>query len=383
MKFSKFTLALGLGLANSVFAIPHSTAVQIDSSSTTSPSSPSGSTGAASGATSNSRSTSSSNTYTSSSTSNDKSTSDSSDSEGEDGSLVLSYYVSPQGNANAMTVNQIPDGQVQAPGSGSSSGSGKSSGVSPLSLAGGENLNTYSYETGQGSPYANIVSQVPDGQVQASGSTSGQAQAPVAYSVLSAPSTSSFASSEGPGSYSAQSAVSGTPLQQYYSPLDLGAESYDASDYEALQDMYGLSSYSYPGSTSGSTGSYSASSTNAYGEGQPQSLTDTTHAVGAVPHEYTATSTPDDDDTPTASSQGGALVSTEPALYEGSAAGLKVAKVGIVVALFAALMGIANPILQLAASVVFGEVHFVSYAAFSSGLLMSSGKLFIAELKIT
>ncbi|RPB29640.1 hypothetical protein L211DRAFT_873073 [Terfezia boudieri ATCC MYA-4762] len=337
MKFSKFTLALGLGLASSVFAIPHSSAVQIDSSSGISPSSPSGSTSAASGATSNSRSTSNSNTHTSTSTSSDRGSSDSSDSEGEDGSLVLSYYVSPQGNANAMTVNQIPDGQVQAPGSGSSSGSGKSSGVSPLSLAGSENLNTYSYEAGQGSPYANIVSQVPDGQVQAPGSTSGQA--PVAYSVLSVPSTSSFGSSEEPSSYSAEGAGSGTPLQQYYSPLDLGAESYDASDYEALQDMYGLSSYSSPGSTSGSTGSYSASSTNAYGEGQSQALTDTTHAVGAVPHEYTATPTPEGDDTLPTSSQGTALVSSEPALYEGSAAGLNVAKVGIVVALFAALMG--------------------------------------------
>jgi len=102
--------------------------------------------------------------------------------------------------------------------------------------------------------------------------------------------------------------------------------------------MYGLSSYSYPGSTSGSTGSYSASSTNAYGEGQPQALTGTTY-TGAVPHEYTATLTPE-------SSQGSdVLVPSEPTtvsesvLYEGSAVRLNVAKVGIAVAFFAALMG--------------------------------------------
>ncbi|KAF8422730.1 hypothetical protein EV426DRAFT_702543 [Tirmania nivea] len=333
MKFSKITLTLGFGLASSVLAIPQGSAVQIGiSSSSTSPSSPSGSTSVASGATSNSRSTSSSNTYT-----NTNSSSDTSDSEGEDGSVLSSYYVSPQGNANAMMVNQIPDGQAQVP---SSSESGSSSGVSPLSLAGSESLNTYSYETGQGNPYANRpVSQIPDGQVQAPGT----------YSILSIPSTSF--SSEEPGSYSAESVGSKTPLQQSYSPLSLGAEGYDVSDYDALQDMYGLSSYSSPGSTSGPTGSYSASSASidAYGKGQPQALTDTTYAVGAVPHEYTATSLPEVDDVsvtlPSSSQGSSALVSSElptvsePALYEGSAARLNVAKVGIAVALFAALMG--------------------------------------------
>ena len=314
MKFSKITLALGLGLASSVLAIPQSSAVQIGTGSSTSPSSPSGSTGAASGSTSNSRSTSSSNTYTKTSSS-DTSDSDSEgdgDGEGEDGSSDLStYYISPQDNANAMMVNQIPGGQAQAPGSRASA----------LSLAGSENLNTYSYETGQGNPYANsAVSQIPDGQVQAPGTTS--VQAPGVYSVLSNPSTAfSYASEPG-----------------YYS-----AGSYDSPDYEALQDMYGLSSYSSPGSTSGS---YSASSTNAYGEGQPYALADTTHTVAAVPHEFTAPPA-DSVSVPLPSSSGGgsAVVSSqpttvsEPVLYEGSATRLNVMKVGIAVALFAALMG--------------------------------------------
>jgi len=297
MKFTKATFALGLGLASTVLAIPQNSVVSGQQ---------------AQGPNDSSSSSSTSSSSTSYSNSNDV---DTSDSEGDDGSLAppAYYYVTPQGNANAMMVNQIP-GQAQ---------SGK---TNPLSLAGSKNLNTYSYETGQGNPYAN------------SGTSFGrQAQFPDVYSAASGDDLPD----DGFGSY--------------------GLGAYDLPDYEAL---YGPSGYGSPlqqipdgqVQVHGSTyGSHSASSTNAYGEGQSRALTDTTYAVGTVPHEYTATPTSEvqvvsasrtattsQSSEPSASSQAGeALVSSVggAASYEGNAARNNVATAGIVIALFAMLMG--------------------------------------------
>jgi len=282
MKFTKTTFALGLGLASTVLAIPQNSVVSGQQAQSPNDSSSSSSTSSSS---------------TSYSNSNDV---DTSDGEGDDGSLAPpAYYVYPQGNANAMMVNQIP-------------GQGQSGRANPLSLAGSENLNTYPYETGQGNPYANSV--IPE---------------------------------------------DGLPDDGSY-----GLDASDLPDYEALQELYGPLGYGSPlqqipdgqVQVPGSTyGSHSASSTNAYGEGQSRALTDTTYAVGAVPHEYTATPTSEvqvvsasrtattsQPSELSASSQAGeALVSSVggAALYEGDAARNNVAKVGIVIALFALLMG--------------------------------------------
>ena len=122
---------------------------------------------------SGSSSSSSSSTSSSSNITNNSLQSQSTKS-GNDDSAYSAFYVSPESNMNAKIINQIPDGQVQ---SGSGSGS-----TGPMSLAGSENLNTYSHEPGSlplgGLSTYNIQSggrplqQIPDGQIQNPGTTS-------------------------------------------------------------------------------------------------------------------------------------------------------------------------------------------------------------------
>ncbi|KAF8464428.1 hypothetical protein BDZ91DRAFT_764099 [Kalaharituber pfeilii] len=92
-----------------------------------------------------------------------------------DSSLLQSYYVSPQSNPNAAAVNQIPDGQLQT---GSTSPSLAGSGTQDYSAtrtqntadAGDEFVSSLMDSLGDMGYQGYQVAEIPDGQVQVPGS---------------------------------------------------------------------------------------------------------------------------------------------------------------------------------------------------------------------
>lgn len=268
MQFSK--IALIVGFVGSAIATAEQSAGGSALSQITDGQVQSGGSGSSSSSSSSTSTTSNSGSSVGSSSKPSKN--DNSENESEL-STLSSYYVSPESNSNAMLMNQIPDGQVQAP-------AGSSSSSSSPKLAGSENLNTYSYESGAGNPYGNSP-----GQAQAPGSGSGN-QAQGAYSILSSSSTLQQIP-DGQAQAPSSSGSAGS-----YGPLSISSESElpEDLDYSALAEMYGMESYSSPLQQVGDGQVQAPGAGYASGGGQPQDLTDSTLAVGAVPNQYTGMS---------------------------------------------------------------------------------------------